>query len=67
MAHDSYFCKKFPGEIYPYPSQRRFGAGNFIGAITTNNDSITGSLPLTKEFECPQECRPKDHTEWKHC
>ena len=67
MAHDSFYCKKYPGEVYPYLSQRPKGIGNFVGAIMTNGDSITGSLPLTSEYECPQECRPHNHTDWKHC
>ena len=42
MAHDSYFCKKYQGIVRPYLSQRLSGKGNFVGAIVTNDNSITG-------------------------
>lgn len=67
MSHDAYFCKKYPGLIYPFPSQRVTGVGNFIGAVMTNNNSITGELPLKKDFECPKECRPSNHIDWLYC
>ena len=67
MAHDSYYCRKYPGLVYPYLSKRLSGKGNFVGAIVTNDNSITGSIPLAKEYECPQECRPQNHKDWKHC
>ena len=68
MAHDSYFCNKYPAiRTYPYLSQRRSGAGNFVGAIMTNTNSSTGFIPFGKYFECPRECRPKRHTDWKWC
>ena len=67
MSHDSYFCKKYKGDVHPFRTKRPLGAGNFVGAIVTNNDSITGALPLTKEYECPKECRPISHPDWKYC
>ena len=67
MTHDSYFCKQYQGLLYPYLSQRQRGKGNLVGAIASNNISITGSIPLTSQYECPQECRPKNHLNWKHC
>ena len=57
MSHDSYFCKKYKGDVRPFRSKRGLGAGNIVRAIVTNNDSITGALPLTTDYECPKECR----------
>ena len=67
MSHDSYFCSKYPVPIHPFPSQRVRGVGNFVGAVMTNNNSITGELPLSKEFECPEKCRPRHHNDWNYC
>ena len=73
MAHDSYFCKQFPGLVYPYLSRRRSGIGNFVGAIITNNNSVTGAIPFNgkmakwQNWQCPKECRPRGHRNWKYC
>ena len=62
MSHDSSFCSKYPAPIYPFPSQRVRGVGNFVGAVTiTNNSSNTAELPFGKELECPEKCRPSNH------
>lgn len=56
IIHDSHFCKNLGGE--PYPTQRK---GNcfiaFIGACNTS----------ASFFDCPIECRPKDHLNWTKC
>ena len=67
MAHDSYFCTKYAGVAYPFLSQRVAGVGNFVGAVMSNQDSITGGIPFESEFECPTQCRPKAHKNWTYC
>ena len=52
--------------MHPYASQRQPGFGNFVGAIMTNNDTITDSLPLQEESKCPHECRENQHIDWEY-
>ncbi len=68
MAHDSYFCSADRGRFSssrwaPFPTRRGAGPGNFVGGVTRNR----AELRLDAKWECPLECRPKDHPEWKHC
>ena len=60
MIHDSYFCQLYDTKnSKPFPSRR---IGNcFVGGFTEfckHNDTY---------YECPVECRPKEHTDWKTC
>ncbi len=57
IIHDSYLCKGFGGG--PWPTKR---IGNcFVGSPASCN--ITG----TDFYDCPVECRPKMHPDWKKC
>ena len=60
MTHDSYFCHIYPGSI-GFPTKRKEGIGNFVGAVLDRNDKI----PFEKKSECPLRCRRK--REWKFC
>lgn len=67
LVHDAYHCTSnlVKGSIpKPWPSKRDFVRNdknktlpNFVG--NTGWDGIA--------FECPPECRPKDHQDWKIC
>ncbi len=66
MAHDAYFCadERYAARRWrPFPTRRRAGAGNFVGGVVRNN----ATLRLDKKWECPANCRPKDHQDWTHC
>ena len=58
MQHDSYHCGKYEGAL-PFPSQREREKNNFVGAV------VSRGIRLKKE--CPRECRPKSHKDWKNC
>lgn len=55
LAHDSYFCTKFPYSA-GFPVQRK-ESELFVGAIQNKNYSIA---------TCPEDCR-RGHKEWIHC
>ena len=66
LVHDSYLCKsgymKGSRRIQPFPTQREGITGtssipNFVG--NTNSYGI--------KTECPKQCRPKNHQDWKFC
>ncbi len=74
VTHDSYLCKRYNNsnlEMRPFPTQRNSSAdfkvagvnegfGNYVGA--------PGPGGITIEMgECPRECRPQDHQDWKLC
>ncbi|TRY79438.1 hypothetical protein TCAL_13182, partial [Tigriopus californicus] len=57
LAHDSYFCKKYPFSV-GFPTQRtKSRPPNFVGAVFKDGDA---------SMVCPEECR-RGHTEWTHC
>ena len=62
MVHDSYFCGKY-SPTQPFLSKRKEGIGNFVGSIS----SINSQLRFYKENECPEKCRPINHTDWLYC
>ena len=63
LSHDSYLCKKYTNTI-PFPTQRiADGHCNFVGCRENTSDIIN----FTKNYECPYECRPVDHKDWKFC
>uniref|UniRef100_A0A0K2TR23 Uncharacterized protein n=1 Tax=Lepeophtheirus salmonis TaxID=72036 RepID=A0A0K2TR23_LEPSM len=62
LSHDSYFCQTYKDSI-PFPTQRRNGILNFVGAVADINNTIV----FTEKNECPYACRPKDHKEWAYC
>jgi len=62
IQHDSFLCKTFPGSI-PFPSQRKDGI--FIGCKRNVNVNIP--CERSNMTECPKECRPIDHQDWRSC
>ena len=58
VSHDSYNCKSF-NFTQPWPTKRKMKPANFVGAIFLNG-------PILDKI-CPEECRPKDHKDWKYC
>ena len=59
MAHDSYHCEFFKSPMnQPWPTRRPLDGMNYAGARFARAN-------LTSE--CPTECRPKNHPEWKLC
>ena len=61
VQHDSYLCSYFNDSI-PYPTERIIASNNYVGAPWVENE-VNGGL---KE-ECPIQCRPKMHQDWKYC
>ena len=61
LTHDSYFCMKYPGSI-GFPTQRKPGIGNFVGAAVGRGDYID---VMKKKNECPLKCRRNKN--WKFC
>jgi len=68
MVHDSYLCNSnFIKGSHPaaFPTQR-ISVSNFSLPETRNfvgNNQFSPSI----NFECPGECRPKEHKDWKMC
>jgi hypothetical protein len=62
MAHDSFTCRSF-WRTQPFPTQRKKGIGNFVGAVLAVNDEI----PFTSKFQCPYKRRPSQHKNWTYC
>lgn len=57
IIHDSYLCKNYQ-DSDGFPSQRK---GNcFVGQLGECN--LNGTY-----YQCPLECRPKLHQDWKNC
>jgi hypothetical protein len=57
IVHDSYSCHILGGS--PWPTQR---VGNcFVGSPAGCNATTTDF------YDCPIECRPKSHPDWKKC
>ena len=66
MAHDAYFCDAInrgrqSKVTFPFPTQRRPGDANYIGAVTNRNTRI----PFIEQYQCPNQCR--GNPEWKYC
>ena len=61
--HDSYNCRFLGGD--PFPTQRpsdRFCFAACFWPCCEVELNQTNRMP-----ECPIECRPKDHQDWKFC
>jgi hypothetical protein len=56
--HDSYTCTLFDNSS-PWPTKRK---GNCFVGFTEDCQ-----LNATDFYECPKQCRPKSHPEWKYC
>ena len=68
VAHDSYFCQYFASEFNrPWPTQRISGP-NFTAPENLNFVGSKGeAIGLDNHWECPLECRPKNHSDWLLC
>lgn len=59
IIHDSYTCGMYrDGE--PFPTRRK-------GACFVGGANQISCLNETMRRECPTDCRPKDHQDWKTC
>ena len=66
MAHDSYYCKKYASEKMlsrAFPTERKDDRFNFVGCKMQEDCR----LYFNYRTECPPECRPKHHPDWKYC
>jgi hypothetical protein len=68
IIHDSYLCKSYQYSI-PFPTKRNGSC--FIGAPLNpdqiNNCIIKKNGTIVNFYECPIECRPKEHKDWVFC
>ena len=58
IGHDSYHCHHYL-HTKPFPTKRRPGPNNFVGAVVAKN--------ISNDFPCPVYCRPKDNQDWNFC
>ena len=61
MAHDSYCCAIMPQGSRPFPTRRK--SKEYVGQVhlkTIQKDD-------GKVAQCPKECRPSNHIDWKFC
>jgi hypothetical protein len=58
IGHDSYLCKRYK-YTQAFPTQRKKGANNFVASVVEENHTLW--------LECPWECRPDIHKDWKYC
>ena len=54
--HDSYSCKQFANSK-PFPTERK--VIDHVGSLNY--------APPDKIKECPVDCRPQNHKDWKYC
>ena len=54
--HDSYSCKQFANSK-PFPTERK--VIDHVGSLNY--------APPDKIKECPVDCRPSNHKDWKYC
>nr|XP_053653658.1 uncharacterized protein LOC128703130 [Cherax quadricarinatus] len=59
-THDSYMCLSFPGTL-PFPTQRYKDA--YVGMRTYRRQYKNDGV----RRECPMQCRPAQHKDWKYC
>lgn len=58
IVHDSYWCKKYSNSR-PFPTQR---------VVMDHVGSVKSNINVVKNIsECPLECRPPEHKDWKYC
>ena len=61
-SFDSFFCTELNSfDARPWPSQRpesKNNEPNFVGAK---------SKDVSISDECPEDCRPRSHKDWKFC
>ena len=56
ITHDSYLCSGYGGSAFP---TKRLG-DCYIGGVAVCDFNATF-------HECPVQCRPKEHQDWKFC
>lgn len=63
-VHDSFYCKKYGGN--PFPTRRLEGLC-FVSC--SNCCDMVKNINYTElwHYECPKECRPDNHKDWKEC
>ena len=60
LIHDSYICQKYGG--IPFPTKRPNNYC-FVPCAYCCDPKYNASWG----YECPKECRPKDHQDWIFC
>ena len=48
IGHDSYYCLKYNHNTKPFPTKRKIGPNNFVGAIIAYNETIGPCLSYEK-------------------
>ena len=59
LIHDSFKCEKYEFS-QPWPTKRLSDC--YVGSPSNCNESNKKSF-----YECPLNCRPKDHKNWTYC
>ena len=59
IIHDSYLCNSYK-DSEPFPTKRK---GNCFVAFNELQCNETSS----QFYECPRNCRPKEHLDWLNC
>ena len=58
LQHDSFHCETY-AKTSAFPTKRRPGPNNFVGAPFALRTSLVK--------DCPEKCRPKGHKDWSQC
>lgn len=58
IDHNSYLCTKYFSSV-PWPTKRK-SRNEFVGKPSLMNYTYVMK-------ECPQICRPKNHSDWTYC
>jgi hypothetical protein len=65
LTHASFHCHSFGGaKILPFPVQRQ-KTECFATCSICCDTKYNKSWP--QDWICPEDCRPKDHLDWKYC
>ncbi len=64
LVHDSFLCSMFHDSV-PFPSKRQ--GALFVSFGSQMSELYEYTYNKTFHAECPVECRPKDHMDWKWC
>ena len=65
MTHASFHCKSFGGSNIQAFTVQRPQTYCFATCSLCCDPIYNQSWPLN--WHCPNECRPKDHPDWKYC
>ena len=58
--HDSYSCKEFGGDPFPTKRPESF-------CYISCHHCCENIYKNKTNYECPLECRPKEHLDWTYC